>query len=242
MDGSSIARDTEHGRAVTAQLTRRHGTLEEAIEAGDLRARRRGAVQGHPAPGAHRVRGLLLQPAQPGADRRVGRTGRGRGKSRADAPTRCTGHSRTSSSLSWTATTRSSAPRSRDRLELEDLRRRVEDDCPEALVLPPREIYGVEALTKSDDPNEAGLGLLPRPVDRDRPCAPAHRGRARGGVGRALHGDAERHPALIRALKPGKPTRRWTLGHQKIRRLTREGDVQLKVSPSGCPRCLTLPA
>ena len=34
MDGSSIARDTEHGRTVTAQLTRRHGTLEEAIEAG----------------------------------------------------------------------------------------------------------------------------------------------------------------------------------------------------------------
>ena len=34
MDGSSIARDTEHGRAITAQLTRRHGTLEEAIEAG----------------------------------------------------------------------------------------------------------------------------------------------------------------------------------------------------------------
>ena len=34
MNGSSIARDTEHGRAVTAQLTRRHGTLEEAIDAG----------------------------------------------------------------------------------------------------------------------------------------------------------------------------------------------------------------
>src|SRR3954468_8779864 len=34
MDGSSIARETEHGRAVTAQITRRHGTLEEAIEAG----------------------------------------------------------------------------------------------------------------------------------------------------------------------------------------------------------------
>src|SRR4051812_32540084 len=34
MVGSSIARDTEHGRAVTAQLTRRHGTLEEAIDAG----------------------------------------------------------------------------------------------------------------------------------------------------------------------------------------------------------------
>ena len=34
MDGSSTARDTEHGRAITAQVTRRHGTLEEAIEAG----------------------------------------------------------------------------------------------------------------------------------------------------------------------------------------------------------------
>ena len=33
LDGSSLARDTEHGRAVTAQLTRRHGTLEEAIDA-----------------------------------------------------------------------------------------------------------------------------------------------------------------------------------------------------------------
>ena len=34
MEGSSIARETEHGRAVTAQITRRHGTLDEAIEAG----------------------------------------------------------------------------------------------------------------------------------------------------------------------------------------------------------------
>ena len=33
LDGSSMARDTEHGRAITAQLTRRHGTLEEAIAA-----------------------------------------------------------------------------------------------------------------------------------------------------------------------------------------------------------------
>ena len=88
---------------------------------------------------------------------------------------------------------------SRNRLEIEDLRRRVEDDCPESLVLPPREIYRVETITKSDDPEHAGLGLLPRAVDRDRPGAPAHRGRARG-VGRALHGDARRHPALIRPL------------------------------------------
>jgi hypothetical protein len=42
------------------------------------------------------------------------------------------------------------------RLRLEDLRRRVEEDCPEALVLPPREAYGVEAITKSDDPELPG--------------------------------------------------------------------------------------
>src|ERR671912_527185 len=34
LDGSSMARDTEHGRAIAAQLTRRHGTLEEASDAG----------------------------------------------------------------------------------------------------------------------------------------------------------------------------------------------------------------
>src|SRR3954466_5129550 len=34
MEGASLARETEHGRAVTAQLTRRHETVEEAIDAG----------------------------------------------------------------------------------------------------------------------------------------------------------------------------------------------------------------
>src|SRR3954466_13440777 len=36
MDGTSLARETEHGRAVTAQLTRRHETLEEAIDAANF--------------------------------------------------------------------------------------------------------------------------------------------------------------------------------------------------------------
>jgi hypothetical protein len=43
-----------------------------------------------------------------------------------------------------------------DRLSVEDLRRRVEEDCPEALVLPPREVYGVEAITESEDPDLPG--------------------------------------------------------------------------------------
>ena len=43
-----------------------------------------------------------------------------------------------------------------DRLAIEDLRRRVEDDCPESLVLPPRDVYRVEAITKSDDADQPG--------------------------------------------------------------------------------------
>src|SRR3954469_21635981 len=46
MDGASVARETEHGRAVTAQLTRRQGTLEEAIEAGILGLSAAGLTKG----------------------------------------------------------------------------------------------------------------------------------------------------------------------------------------------------
>src|SRR5215211_573107 len=46
MEGSSVARDTEHGRAITAQLTRRHGTLEEAIEAGGFALAAAGVSKG----------------------------------------------------------------------------------------------------------------------------------------------------------------------------------------------------
>ena len=47
-----------------------------------------------------------------------------------------------------------------DRLTVEDLCRRVEDDCPESLVLPPREIYRVEAIARSDDPELPGWGYF----------------------------------------------------------------------------------
>ena len=45
-------------------------------------------------------------------------------------------------------------------LEVEDLRRRIEDDCPEALVLPPREHYGIEAIAKSDEPGDQGWAFF----------------------------------------------------------------------------------
>jgi hypothetical protein len=43
-----------------------------------------------------------------------------------------------------------------EELSVDDLRRRVEDDWPEALVLPPREHYGIEALSRSEEPGDDG--------------------------------------------------------------------------------------
>jgi hypothetical protein len=155
MDGSSVARDTEHGRAVTAQLTRRHGTLEEAIEAGifalsaaglskgirrqaraaceDYFYNRLGLTPSHALDGRVEIaEGLELMP---------------------DAMYRAL---EDVVELVVDGGYDELRELSRDRLEVEDLRRRVEDDCPEALVLPPREIYRVEAITKSDDADTPG--------------------------------------------------------------------------------------
>jgi hypothetical protein len=150
-----MARDTEHGRAVTAQLTRRHGTLEEAIEAGifalsaaalsrgirrqaraaceDYFYHRLGLTPSHELGGQDElVEGLELMP---------------------DAMYRAL---EDIVELVLDGDYEELRVLSRNRLEVEDLRRRVEDDCPEALVLPPREIYRVEAITKSDDADMPG--------------------------------------------------------------------------------------
>ena len=155
MDGTSIARDTEHGRAVTAQLTRRHGTLEEAIDAGAFGLSAAGLSKG--------IRRHARAACEDYFYNRLGLT-----------PTHeLNGREEIAESLELMPDAMYRTLEdivelvvdgdyeelrsvSRDRLEVEDLRRRVEDDCPEALVLPPREIYGVEALTKSDDPDEPG--------------------------------------------------------------------------------------
>ena len=195
LDGSSMARDTEHGRAITAQLTRRHGTLEEAIEAGAFALGAAGLSKGirrqaRAACEDYFYNRLSLTPS----DELGGREEIAEGLELMPDPMYRALEDIVE--LVVDGDYEELRVASRNRLEVEDLRRRVEDDCPESLVLPPREIYRVEAIAKSDDADDARLGLLPRAVDRDRPGAPAHRGRARG-VGRALHDNAERHPALI---------------------------------------------
>ena len=155
MDGSSMARDSEHGRAVTAQLTRRHGTLGEAIEAGvfalgiaevpkgirrqaraaceDYFYSRLGLTPAHDLSGPVEIAdGLELMPDP------MYRALEGIVELVVDGDYE------------------ELRAVSRDRLDVEDLRRRVEDDCPESLVLPPREIYRVEAIDKSDEPDVPG--------------------------------------------------------------------------------------
>lgn len=155
MDGSSLARDTEHGRAVTAQLTRRHGTLEEAIEAGMFALSAAGLS-----------RGIRRQARAACEDYFYNRLG-------LSASDELGGPEEIPQGLELMPDPMYRALEdvvelvvdgdyeelralSRNRLEVEDMRRRVEEDCPESLILPPREIYQVEAITKSDDPDQPG--------------------------------------------------------------------------------------
>jgi hypothetical protein len=153
MQGSSVARETEHGRALTAQLTRRHGTLEEAIDAGmfalsaagvtrGIRRQARAACEDYfynrlGLPPDYELR--PLEAIEPG----LGPLPDEMAKLLEDVV-----------ELVVDGEYEELRELSHDRLEVEDMRRRVEDDCPEALVLPPREVYRVEAVTRSDEPNE----------------------------------------------------------------------------------------
>ena len=155
MDGSSIARDTEHGRAVTAQLTRRHRTLEEAIEAGGFALGSAGLSKGlrrqaRAACEDYFYNRLSLTPSH-----ELG----GREEIAESLELMPDGMYRALEDIVELVVDgeyEELRDVSRDLLEVEDLRRRVEDDCPEALVLPPREIYRVEAIAKSDDPDAPG--------------------------------------------------------------------------------------
>lgn len=153
MAGSSVARETEHGRAVTAQLTRRHGTLEEALDAGTF------GLSAAAVP-----RGIRRQARAACEDYFYNRLGlkpdhelkplRTIGPGLEPLPDAMAKVLEDVVELVVDGDYEELRALSDDRLEVEDLRRRVEDDCPEALVLPPREVYRVEAITKSDEPDD----------------------------------------------------------------------------------------
>jgi hypothetical protein len=156
MDGPSISRETEQGLAVTAQLTRPHGTLDEALYAGI-----------YALSTAHIPKGIRRQAREACEDYFYNRLGLEPDRVldlQAPLPPSLEllpdpiykaledlvelvvdGKYADLSELSGEA-----------ELDVDDLRRRVEDDCPEAFVLPPREHYVVEAISKSDDPGDPG--------------------------------------------------------------------------------------
>src|SRR3954470_16509141 len=155
MEGSSVTRHTEHGRPVTAQLTRRHGTLEEAIDAGIF------ALSA-----AEVARGVRRQARAASEDYFYNRLGLTPGNELRQL-TALDGGLELLSEPMYRALEgivelvvdgdyEELREVSRNRLEVEELRRRLEDDCPEGLVLPPREVYRVEAITKTDDPDDEG--------------------------------------------------------------------------------------
>jgi hypothetical protein len=160
MDGASIVRETEHGRAVTAQLTRRQDTLEEAIEAGILglsaaglskgiRRQARAACEDYFFSRLSLTPDLELVPAR---------------EEIADGlelmPDEMYRALEDLVELVVDGEYEELSEASKHRLEVEDLHRRIEVDCPEALVLPPREVYQVEAITKSDEPDMPGWAFF----------------------------------------------------------------------------------
>ena len=155
LEGASMARDTEHGRAVTAQITRRHGTLEEAIEAAIFALSAAGLSKGirRQARGAcedYFYSRLGLTPSSELGGREEFTAGL---ELMPDAMYRAL---EDVVELVVDGDYEELHALSRGRLAIEDMRRRLEDDFPESLVLPTREVYKVEAITKSDDPQVPG--------------------------------------------------------------------------------------
>jgi hypothetical protein len=155
MDGSSIARETEHGRAVTAQLTRRHGTLEEAIAAGVFALGAAGLSRGIRRQARAACEDYFYNRLSLASSDELG----GRGEiveSLELMPDPMCRALAEIVELVVDGDYEELRVVSGDRLGVEDLRRRVEDDCPESLVLPPREIYRVQAIAESEDPDAPG--------------------------------------------------------------------------------------
>ena len=155
MDGNSLDRESEHGRAVTAQLSRRHETLGDAIDAGSFALSAAGVEKSvrrqartwaedyfytrlglapdyelKPLEAIPPGLELMPEPMYKALEEIVEAVVEG----------------------VWVDLREFSG----DKLGIEDMRRRVEDEVPELLELPPRELYRVEAITKSDDPDMPG--------------------------------------------------------------------------------------
>jgi hypothetical protein len=159
MDGPSVAQLTEQGRAVTAQLAEPHGTLSDATRAGmigltaagipqAIRRQARAAAEDYfynrldlspelalnflaPLPPTLE---LMPEPMYKALENIVELVVDGEYEELHDL--------------------------SGEELAIDDIRRRVEDDWPEGLVLPPRDQYGIEALSRSEEGDDGWAYFL----------------------------------------------------------------------------------
>ncbi len=159
MDGSSIARDTEHGRTVAALLTRRYSTLGEAIDAGVFALGAAGLSKGIRRQARAACEDYFYERLSLAPDLEL--SGR---EAVADGlelmPDEMYRALENLVELVVDGEYEELSDASKQQLSVEDLHRRIEVDCPEALVLPPREVYAVEAITKSDEPDMPGWAFF----------------------------------------------------------------------------------
>ncbi len=154
MDGTSVDRESEHGRTVTAQLTRRQGTLEEAIQAGAHALGAAGLGKG--------IRRQALAAAENYFYTRLAlEPGLALDFARPLPPTSLElmpepMYKAIEEIVEYAVDGDYAGLRdaSNGRLGVDDLYRRLEEDCPAALALPPREHYTVEAIAASEEPGE----------------------------------------------------------------------------------------
>jgi hypothetical protein len=150
MDGASVNRATEHGRAVTAQMEEPHDTLGAAIRAAMIGLREAHIPQS--------IRGNARAACEDYFYSRLDLSPETQLNPYAPLPPSLEpvpdGMYRALENIveqvvdgEWEDLSEVSS----GVLSAEDLRRRVEDDVPEALTLPPRSHYGVEAISRSDE-------------------------------------------------------------------------------------------
>jgi hypothetical protein len=150
MEGVSLARDTEHGRAVTAQITRRHDTLAEAIDAANFALAAAGVTRGIRRQARAACEDYFYNRLGLAPDYRP-QPARDIGESLDLLPDPMYRPLESLVELIVDGEYEELRELSRNRLEVEDMRRRLEDEFPEALVPPPREVYRVEAVSWDDD-------------------------------------------------------------------------------------------
>lgn len=155
MEGSSVAVDTEHGRATRAQLERRHGTLGQALDAAVFALGAAGITKGIRRQALAACEDYFYERLGLAPDHELGGTWEP-APSLEPMPDGMRRALEDLVELVVDGEYDELHDLSSGRLAVEDLRRRVEDDCPEALVLPPAQAYGVEAVTPSDDPHAPG--------------------------------------------------------------------------------------